>query len=315
MQTINITHPHLIKHFVNKEDAYKYSYGHNNKILIKCPDCGHEKKMVIRNLLKAGFGCPRCSDGISYPEKLMLNVLEQLGLIFKTQLSKTTYKWCGKYKYDFYINIGGIDCIIETHGIQHYRENRRKGMLLNEVKENDKLKEKLAKDNGIENYIVLDCRYSELELIKRSIMHSKLPNLLDFKENDMDWLKCHKHACSSFVKKSCDLWNDGIRNTLDIANILKIGRSTVIRYLNQGAKAGWCNYEPKQEIKKGSKLRLGKGCKAIVCLTTGETFKSQKEACIKYNIGSGNLWMCCNHKKQSAGKHPINGEKLVWVYA
>ena len=119
---VALTHPHLVKYFVNKEDAYKYSHGSRENILMKCPDCGCEKYININSLKNRGFGCSGCSDGVSYAEKLLFNVLKQvINNNFLTQLSKTTFKWCGKYKYDLYID--KIHGIVEAHGLQHYVES------------------------------------------------------------------------------------------------------------------------------------------------------------------------------------------------
>jgi ribosomal protein S27E len=245
--SISITHPHLIKYLINKKDALKYSRGSNKKVPMKCPECGHEKKINFNNLINSGFGCPSCSDHIPFTEKFLFNFLEQLKKNFQIQLTKITFKWCNSYRYDFYIN--DINCIIETHGLQHYEEKRGNWGDLAEIQKNDKDKEELAKENNIENYIILDCRYSELDWIKSSIMKSKLPQLLNFKENDIDWFKCYEYACSNLVKTICDLWNSE-KNIVRIVEKLKLCRSTIRKYLKQGAKLNWCNYDPIKEIHK-----------------------------------------------------------------
>jgi len=303
--TISITHPELIKYLVNKDDVYKYSYGSTKSISMICPDCGYEKKIGINTLINQGFTCPRCSDGKSFPEKFMFIFLEQLlNKYFQAQLSRKSFTWCGNYKYDFYID--NITCIIETHGLQHYEETKSNWNNLKEIQQNDILKEKLAKYNGIKNYIVIDCRYSELEWIKNSIMNSELPILLNFKEEDIDWLKCHKYACNSLVKKVCELWNSGI-NINQIAEIFKLYSNSIRRYLKKGTKLGWCNYVPKKEmIKNQSKL--------VICLNTKEIFNSILEASKKYNTYDSSISTCCKGKIKSSGKHPITGEKLRWMY-
>ena len=308
---IYVTHPHLVKYLVNKEDAYKYSKGSVGKILVKCPDCGHERIMDITNLVYGGFSCSRCSDGISYPEKFITNVFEQLNRLFQTQLSKTSFKWCGSYKYDFYIN--EFNGICEAMGLQHYEESRGNWGSLKDIQENDKDKEQLAKQNSINNYIVIDCRYSDMEWIKNNIMNRDpsrpdqpcLAELLDFKEDDIDWLKCDEFACSSRVKEVCNIWGKGIKNTLKISEELKLGYTTVLKYLNKGVKLGWCNYNPKEANYKNSK--------EIICLTTGEIFDSIAKAS-KGRKDKPNIVACCKGKLKSAGKHPETGEKLVWMY-
>jgi len=310
--TLAMTHPEFIKYLVDEKDLYEYSSGSNKSIILKCPECGFEKPMQIPRLLNQGFGCPRCSDGVSYPEKFMFNVLEQLNVDFKTQLNKTVFDWCNGYRYDFYIPI--LNCIIETHGIQHYERKLDKWMSLQETQENDRCKERIAKENSIVNYITLDCRDSKIDWIKNSIMTSNLPSLLGFKELDIDWLKCHESACNSLVRVVCDLWNSGINSTLEVANKLKISRPTATRYLNKGVQLGWCNYNPVEESEKN---RLNKKqCKEVICLNTKEKFNSLKDACEMYNIKSSNMTYCCSndYKAKTAGIDPNTGNALVWMF-
>ena len=312
--SISITHPNLVEYLVYKENAVKYSIGRKENVSVKCPDCGFIKGMKLHNLMNRGFSCPRCSDGIPYPEKFFFSFLEQLNMDFKTQLSKTTLDWCSSYQYDNYID--DINIIVETHGIQHYEEKKIWGSL-KEIQENDRIKEQLAKENGVRDYIVLDCRKSELEWIKNSIMKSELPQLINFKEVDIDWLRCHEHACSSIVKKACGLWDSGTKSTLKIADLLKTNRNTIIRYLKQGVKIGWCDYNPKEEIKRNQIAFRKNIIIKVICLTTGEIFNSQTEAIKQYNIkGKSSISACCsiNNKQNSAGIHPETGEKLTWMF-
>lgn len=303
---IAYTHPHLVKYLVNKEDAYKYSYGISRKLSVKCPDCGYEKDIYFGNLIKQGLGCI-CRDGKSYPEKFLFNFLTQLLKDdFSIQLTKNNFKWCDQFRYDFYIPI--INGIIETHGLQHYEE-RMGWSSPEELQKIDKNKEYLAKQNGITNYITLDCRRSELKWIKNSIMNSELPSLLNFKEDDIDWLKCHEFSCKNLVKVICDLWDTETKSVLEIAEQFKVNRNTVVVYLKQGAELGWCNYDPiKETLEKSSLIKPIK----IICLTTGEIFNSISDAFRKYNIT--NISNCCLKKYKYAGKHPITNEKMVWMY-
>ena len=51
----------------------------------------------------------------------------------------------------------------------------------------NKIKEQLAKDNGIDNYISIDCSKSECSYIKISIIESGLLNILHTKESSINW--------------------------------------------------------------------------------------------------------------------------------
>lgn len=150
-------------------------------------------------------------------------------------------------KYDFYVQYNE-DIIIECHGAQHYEDHGfgvfNFGRTLEEEKENDKIKTRLALDNGINqtSYIVVDCRKSEMEFIKKSILNSGIPKIFDFNENDIDWNKCEFYACTSLVKIACDKWNNGIHNTRQISNDMGLHVSTVRSYLRRGSSIGICDY-------------------------------------------------------------------------
>ena len=228
------THPHLIKYFVNVEDAYMYSHGSKYRIKSVCDRCGYIKNIWLADLTTQGFSCPKCGDGISYPNKFIFNIFEQLNINFSYE---ETFDWSIGKRYDFYIP--QLKCILEAHGEQHYKKSNR-GRSLQEEQENDKLKEQLAKENKIEKYIVVDCRHSDLKFIKNNILNSELVKLFDL--SNVDWLKCHEFACNTLVKIVCDLWNDNL-NILQIASQLKLSRGTVFVYLKRGLLLNWCNYK------------------------------------------------------------------------
>jgi len=312
--SISTTHPEIALLLINKEDAMKYSSGSGVKVLVKCPNCGYEKKMAINTLIRAGLGCIKCSDHIPYPEKFIFNMLEQINLEFKPQLSRATFDWCDSYQYDFYIPL--VNAIIETHGNQHYMQTTGSwGMTLPEIQSNDRRKEKLARANGISNYVIIDCSISDMEKIRAKIMESELPNLLRFDEGGIDWLKCHEAGCSSIIKGICELWNRGITNSRKLADELKIGRCTAIRYLHKGVKLGWCNYNSKEESRKNHKMIHERFGVKVICLTTGEIFESQTDVMKKYGLKSSSYMnACCKEPtKKSFGKHPETGKPLRWM--
>lgn len=261
---IGTTHPNLVKYFVNKEDAYTHSYGTGKRIQVKCPDCGYEKSLRMNDVCSRDgyrFHCPRCSDGISYPEKFMMNVLDQLGIDYKVQYSP---KWIKPKRYDFYTP--KLNCIIETHGEQHYTDETTsfRTSLLKE-KTNDKIKKVTALANGIEYYIELDCRESRIEWIKNSILTSELSKLLDL--NNISWTSCAEFANSNKVKEVCDYWNNKKEEetTSDLSKIFNLDRCSISTYLKKGTKLGWCDYDPKKEsFKTASKNGKATGYKVII---------------------------------------------------
>lgn len=70
--------------------------------------------------------------------------------------------------------------------------------------------------------------------------------------------------------------------------------------------------------RKMSETRSGKnhsGCRPIYCYELDEYFWGAKEAEQKYGISHGSIAQCCRGNRRSAGRHPVTGEKLHWVYA
>lgn len=308
-RSLSTTHPELGMFLVNKIDLSIYSLGSHKELLARCPDCGYEKRLRPYTLITHGLCCPNCDDGY-YSEKFIANILKQLGILFKPQLTRKTFDWCEKYRYDIYI--GEINCIIEIHGVQHFEGKHWEPLFI--IQDNDRHKELIARKNGIENYIALDCRKSEIEWIKNSVTNSDLPSLLNFKASDVDWTECHRSSLPSVVKKACELWDNGLRNTIEIARELNMSRSPIIKYLKTGAEFGWCDYNP-QESSMEAKVSQGiMSGKRVICLTTGEIFNSQKEATRKYNLSHSSVSSCCSNKRKTGGRHPTTGEALVWRY-
>lgn len=54
--------------------------------------------------------------------------------------------------------------------------------------------------------------------------------------------------------------------------------------------------------------------KAVICLTTNETFSSIKAAGEKYKVDNSSIARCCKGMAKSAGIHPESKEKLIWIY-
>ena len=248
-------HLNLLPYFDDPKIAQQATL-HSNKITgFHCPKCFNRKQMIINNFVKYGYNCVNCDNvGGSFPEKFFQKFLNQLHESFKKQITHTTFNWLKEYGfiYDFYLY--DYNALIETHGIQHYEEVTFTKRTLKEEQENDKLKEQLAKDNGIKNYIILDCRYSNMEWIKGSIMNSILPELLNFTEKDIDWHKCELEALKNNIMEDvCEYWNthqNEYLSTTMVAEIFNINESTINKYLKAGTELGLCNYDPKEAFYK-----------------------------------------------------------------
>ena len=243
------TDPWMVKYFQGGYDeAKKYTKGSDKEIYPVCPDCGRvkDKPMKIDTLRKSKSIACVCGDKISYPEKVMSHVLNIIEPNYISQLSSKNFEWCNKYRYDFYLPT--YNSIIEVHGEQHYRHTGFK-RTVEEEQENDRLKKELALNNGIDNYIIIDCRKSEINYIKNNILNSKLSELYDL--NNIDWNKVNKLSTNNLIKEVCEYYQSN-SNLLqkEVANHFNICLNTFRRYLEKGKKLGW--YVDKKEYRRNN---------------------------------------------------------------
>lgn len=226
---ISTTAPDLMVYLVDKEFGYTHTKTTNKSTLMKCPICGYEKSMQFQKVYFQNFACPYCSDGFSFPEKFMMEILNEAGIKFKYQLNKKNFNWCNKYKYDFYLP--DYNWIIETHGRQHYEDGWGKIDFQRKI---DKIKRELALNNGIDKYIELDCRQSDGKYIYKSIRQSDLNTII----KTINVNKAEARAQNSKLKIACDLFNNKGVCFSEIAQKLNVCYDTVHRYISKGFELG-----------------------------------------------------------------------------
>jgi hypothetical protein len=253
---INTIYPHIIPFLTNKDDAYNYSYATDRKILFKCPKCGNIKKAVPRDIASYGYvPCNICGDGTSIPEKFMSNFLSLNNINY---IHNKETNWSNKKRYDFIIN----DNIIETHGLQHYKESKCSSYMnkKNNI-ENDIYKRELAINNGIQHYI------------------------------ELDWNKCYKLSMNSKMIEACNLWNNG-KTIGEICKILDMNMTTIERYLKRGVGSKICNYtEHEARTRRFNNIII-----PILSITDNISFNSIKEASLYYNISNISIKNMCENK-------------------
>lgn len=297
------TNPELALLLANPNDGYKYTQNSRFTVDWRCPDCGEiAYNKNIDKVNRGGLSCKKCSDGISYPNKIMYNLLTQLSIKFKVE---KTFKWC-KYKlnekthigrFDFYFKTNGKEYIVEMDGFFHQNDNLMNNISALDSKFVDWQKDGLAKLHNIE-VIRIDCVESDINYIKNNVLKSKLSSILNLKA--IDWNECDKYARKSKIHDACELWNSGIKNTGKIAKMLQIKQGTAIKYLKQGAVLDICDYR---------NLRATK----VKCITTGEVFGTMTSASKKYGISISGICYCCKNIYSYSGK--LNdGTKLKWCY-
>ena len=288
---------------ISEEDAKKYTRGSRKRINMACPNCGHSKNIAIYNIINNKANCCTvCGDGVSYPEKFMNSVLRQIKIEFETQ---KVFKWAKDKRYDFYIP--NMNMIIETHGIQHYKESGFKDINLKEEQENDILKKELALKNGIKKYIIIDCRKSDKYFIKKNI-ENELNNI--FNLNNINWNECQEFALKSLVKEVCEYWNNKkeYESASDLTKYFYLDRNTITGYLKKGSELGWCNYNAKEELRKRSMRNNTKRRRRVAVYKDGKFIgeylsvtelieRAKQDFGVKFN--TANISAVCNGKQKT----------------
>lgn len=265
------TTPEMAKMLKNPEDGYKYMKSSNKpKLEWECPYCKNIIKKTPNEVDSVGLCCPKCSDGISYPNKFMYSLLSQIGLGFEPE---KTFEWSDGKRYDFYLP--KYKMIIEMHGIQHYKELKifSANRTLKEEQENDRYKKALALKNEIISYYEIDCSEANFDYIKNSVENSELFELL--KLYDVDWIKIAKDIDTPLLFKIAELWNQGIHDASVLYGELNISHNVGYKLLNRAVDLGLCDYDSciTQTIgrAKVAKIRYNYS-KPLMCLETNESF-------------------------------------------
>ena len=276
---ISTTNKDLFSMLVDKDFGYTHCETSQEKTDFKCPTC---KRVIYKSpyLIKhQGLCCPHCSDGYSYGEKFIMNLLNVIGVDYITQYSSKDATWCENYRYDFYIP--SVDCIIEVHGLQHYEDCS--WCSCEEVQKNDLNKKELA-EKYVSKYIVLDVRYSTLKYIKQSILRSELDDILMLYcfSNKFTWKELHKKSISPIIDEIIKYYNNGITDVTELANLLKISNPTIVRYLKDASSMNLCDYDPEKKridiLNKNHAFNSERTSKPIMCVEDGRVYRNSRIA-------------------------------------
>lgn len=257
----------LLQYFVDINDAKSVTYG-NGRILLnlKCPTCGSVKLMTMNDLTNSGFACKKCSSGVSYPNMIMRNILNDINVDF---ISEYSPDWIKPKRYDFYIP--SLNLIIEMDGgLGHGKK------LIGKNKNNDSIKDTLAYKNRID-VIRIDCDYGHEDrfiYIKNNIAN-KLKHILDLDKVKWDDVKLKSE--SNIVKEVCDYYNETKESSSNIAKFFNLDRSTIISYLKRGSNLNICNYCPMEAKNVRYGLDIKPSAIKIMCVENGMIFNGYTE--------------------------------------
>lgn len=233
------TDPNVVKFLLDKEDGYRYTRGSNKHIWVVCPFCGHKKLIKIEDLIYNGdISCPRCSDGLSYPNKFAYNVFEQINEQYQEYHSEYSPNWAGQMRYDNYIVLkDGRKIFVEMDGGFHYNDYGKRSA------QNDTIKDVLAEEHGIK-VIRINCFYNKIterfELVKNGFMNA-LKEYFDL--SYVNWDSANEAGVSSRLVEVINYYNEHLFVTnQQIADHFHAHVITIRHYLTVGEKIGLCTY-------------------------------------------------------------------------
>jgi len=239
----------MIPYFIGGEDeAKQYTPQSGKKVNLQCPDCGHNKIYKISELFnKHSIAC-KCGDGISYPEKFMACVLDQLNIdyIWHYQSDWLIDEYGSKRIFDF--KIGNL--IIEIDGtLGHGKKiHARSNMTIEESLRIDEWKDEQANLNNF-TVIRISADKSEIIYLKTNIIKA-LNDKFDL--SNIDWQLCGEYALKNIIKEICEYYElNKSKGTSELVKKFKISNGTIIRYLKSGSEIGWCTYDANTSIKIG----------------------------------------------------------------
>lgn len=299
--------PYVIPYLVNKEDAYKYTPSASKIIKTKCVFCGEERDYRISQLTANPYVCYRCGKNTSIYERIFYEFLTMYNVDFIPQLSSANMRWCGKYRYDFYIP--KLNTIVELNGNQHYQIQGIYDRSFEEIHENDMEKLHLAFKNGIEGYSVfafgkarknkiIDIIYNHPIIDELNIDKSNLKQNLD---------ECYKRAFTKKTIEICQYYTSHPElSAKDIGKKFGVSSTKVLYALWDGTYLGICDYDGQEKLKQvriNNNLKKSKSIEIITPKGKSFSFGSIREACRMsdsvFNIHFSRFYI---------KKHCLNGE-------
>lgn len=326
----------LVDYVEDENELKKHSPKSKNYLSCTCPRCHYSIERQISILTRDNFRCPYCGTGTSYPEKFLMSYFKCKNIVFEHQKIEDTLQ---NRRFDFYLP--EEDIYIEAHGMQHY--DKKQDWYKDTLKQDTAKRHWCSVNN--KTLIELDCRYSEYDYIKKSIEQSML---CDITTSDESYIKSKIVDLSNYdFKRIIELYEKH-KSSYIVGDIIGVSQNTVLNCLRKAGidtsntgKTGSkklnenliielykqeksiykvskiLNYNPNsvnRVLKRNGIVKYGSFSK-IICINTGEVFKSLKEAANWCGLkGSSNISSVCRGERSSAGKHPVTGEKLTWEY-
>ena len=247
MNDIATVAPWMVCYFIGGEnEAKNYTANSIKKLKFICTYCGRTstKETTIRNLYRQGGLNCCCRQKLSYPEKVMWNVLENLKINFEHGYSPNWSRGFNgsNYPCEFDFFLPNHNIIIEMDGGIGHGKYVYPGSKLSaeETKNKDMWKDMQAELQGI-SVIRIESNKSTIEYLRQEITRT-LDGIFDLSE--VNWAKCHEGSLKSDTKEISEYYeiNKPICLT-DLAKHFNVTVSVIRRHIKNGTEVGWCTYD------------------------------------------------------------------------
>lgn len=298
--------PDIASLLVNSQEGFLYTEFSHKKLKFRCPNCGCEFEQDLNHVSRRGISCPNCSDGMSFPNKFMRNILLCTGVKFEQEYNPD---WIKPKRYDFYFEFNENQYIIEMDGGLGHGHDPQGSIWFDKDKSRatDEYKDNMAKIHNIE-VIRINCDYNyDIVAIKifDNIINSKLSDIFDLSK--IDARDCELKAQKSIFKEVCDLFNAGF--PIDkIANKLQLSIGYVKKMIKKGKCLDIITRIDFDIVRKNSGLFTAKD-DPVVCIETSEKFVGPNDVLKKLGI---KIYDVIDKPNRSAGKTD-DGKKRHWI--
>lgn len=278
--------PQFMYEYLVDKEYMKLPKNSSKRIKFQCPTCGERKTHYFYNVARHGFACAYCRATRSLPERVVNQILKHNSIMF---IQEYEHPELSRRRFDFFLPSQNI--FIEVHGEQHFRaafgEEKFK-----KTKESDAEKRMFCKEKGYK-LIEIDASQSNISFILSQL--SKAPIKLEIMNRRELEEKVHGERNFLNRKHILKMYEEGSR-VHEISLRYGISTSLVYKILNEmGAN-----------MKKGRK---------VVNMNSQVVYQNPSHAHKLVGLKTSSpIHACCKRQVKSAGKHPVTGEKLKWMY-
>lgn len=248
--------PDLIVLFENPNDCDTHSYGSKAQVIVTCPFCLNKQNTTYYLLSRNNFHCKYCGDTLTYPNRFLRVLLQELQGITNIQYEKS-FKIDNKI-----IRVDGVftwedkKIAIEMNGLQHYANCSYNNYDVQEQVQRDKQKKDFLQDNGY-IYIAIDCRKSSFLYIKQQLLISKLNEYFDLE--NINWENIYANLSNfSLLRQICEDYEKNNMPTIMLSKKYSLDRHRIANYLQEGKNLNLCPSYPRSAIKGQTVLAYDK---------------------------------------------------------